>query len=92
MNPTPPSSNVSGQAWAGHRVLLLKLSSIVRHGGAEYTFRAFAILACCHPGKTQSCPAFSVAMSVRVATMRKARKGMWGANGDPDARGVDGEG
>ena len=34
----------------------------------------------------------SVAMSVRVAAMRKARKGMWGANGDPDARGVDGEG
>ena len=57
MNPTPPSSNVSGQAWAGHRVLLLKLSSIVRHGGAEYTFGAFAILACCHPGKTQSCAA-----------------------------------
>ena len=35
----------------------------------------------------------SVAMTVRgVACMRKARKGMWGVHGDPDARGVDGEG
>ena len=93
MNPTPPSSNVSGQA--------------PRHGGppcagVEAFFnrasrrRRIHLRSVCDPGLLSpgKNPVMrSVAMTVRgVASMRKARKGMGGVNGDPDAWGVDGEG
>ena len=91
MNPTPPSSNVSGKAPRHWRATCAVVEAFFNRASRR---RRIHLRSVCDPGLLSpgKNPVMrSVAMSVRVAATREARKGMWG-NGDPDARGVDGEG